>query len=449
MLWNTSIIKVLILVSCWLKLFVDAFSARRPGVQVSKAKESFPRRDHGGNDAGPVAESNISGTIQMIPRISKQDFDPFRDYYQYLSGDGCGRPIVVEGALSLLQCQDCCDRLMAEANSLHVDLQQQTQKTDTRLLDCNLDQAIEIIMRKSNSQTAFTAFSEGLLEQNDGALQDVQQCATRAKEELFGDNDQDWFDFFPYSAQPTDAVIVAGAGATSTLHRDPMEWTGTSLCLEGTKVWRFLEPPPRTADIAPKDHTEEQEPRVAVLDRALQSYRLQSIAWQSDDDPSSFKSLSAGWQSDLSLYHNRNHGAIPSAQTLAEMDEKCRYVLLQDLVTNLDILQPNVPNSALGEDSGTTRIHTVIQQPGDLLLIPAHWWHQTYGIEPSVAIASQRCGKGDAELVFQHIWNQRHRSQSGVGTTSNNAIDCRTSLLVRNSSSSPQEAVAKLFQSLH
>jgi ribosomal protein L16 Arg81 hydroxylase len=79
---------------------------------------------------------------------------------------------------------------------------------------------------------------------------------------------------------------------------------------------------------------------------------------------------------------------------------------MEDLASNIDILSPNfLPNTSISEsEHGHVSIWTAIQKPGDLLVIPAYWWHQTYAFEPSLAIASQRGGKErDCARVLKHI----------------------------------------------
>lgn len=105
------------------------------------------------------------------------------------------------------------------------------------------------------------------------------------------------------------------------------------------------------------------------------------------------------------------------------------------------ILSPNLPVDV------SPTVHTVIQKAGDLLLIPAHWWHQTYGFEPSVAIASQRCGTVDAERVFQHILSQKN-VQSSPRRQPEAATGRLTTKSILDSSQGPAEAVKRLFQNL-
>lgn len=200
------------------------------------------------------------------------------------------------------------------------------------------------------------------------------------------------FDFFPNDAKPSDAIILAGTGSTSTLHRDPFEWTGTSLCLEGTKIWRFIYPPSKP------------QGGVSVIDDALNSYRLDSVAWEEDADSTV---LSAGWQSDLSLYHSIE-GKFPTAFEWMNREEENPVLFREELKENISMISPS-PDSldALNRISGITNdptFATAIQQTGDLLIIPAHCWHQTYAPVPSIAIASQRCSANvDGANVVQHI----------------------------------------------
>jgi hypothetical protein len=252
----------------------------------------------------------------------------------------------------------------------------------TKLYECTLDQAIDLMMCQSNHTQSMIAFCEGLLENvRDGTqFNGKQQLALK-------DDNIDWFDSFPPEFRPTDCVILAGEGATSTLHRDPFEWTGTSLCLEGTKLWRFISPSNSTSS------SDDGENALQAIDDLVGAYRLPSVAW----DDESGVSLSAGWQSDSSLYSDRD-ASVPSAKALSEMEDSARFTTLENIALEWPTsLHPNF-------DTNNCSCWTIIQKPGDLLLIPAHWWHQTYALEPSLAVSSQRCGSTiDAARVIRHI----------------------------------------------
>ena len=126
-------------------------------------------------------------------------------------------------------------------------------------------------------------FDEALL---DGDLRDAAIAPQRA---IF-EGEESWLDAFPAERRPADACVVcAGAGARSPLHRDPYDWTGTSLCLEGSKVWRFL---------------------LDVDEADLEAYKLPSEAFGDD---------SAGTQSDIDLYCVRE-GDWPHAAEFENRD---------------------------------------------------------------------------------------------------------------------------------
>lgn len=125
------------------------------------------------------------------------------------------------------------------------------------------------------------------------------------------------------------------------------------------------------------------------------------MAWDNDY-------ISSGWQSDLSLYSQRSDD-LPSAEAFAMMEETIPMQKIEDLdhiASSLDILKPSseIPVELGPGGKYRTQIWTVVQNPGDLLVIPAYWWHQTYAAEPSIAIASQRGGsKRDTKRAVSHI----------------------------------------------
>jgi hypothetical protein len=388
--------------------------------------------------------------------------------------------------------------------------------TTTDMYTCSFLEAIDLVLGQSKHDDALLAFCEGLLspeldQDNDNSLSSssLQQRMEDVREQLFqqrsttnrengGDSEADathhpidpcWFRaYFPTEARPTDCVILAGEGATSTLHRDPLEWTGTNLCLDGTKVWRFVAPPLAVTAAALTSasasvendgelgdyNCDEKCSDVAVIDGLLDSYRLDSIAWcdgNNDDEGDDPLTLSAGWQSDYSLFAHFHDGISSSA--LSELEEEKGTGHKLDVIarTAADVsrLQPDIPvgidsvgNLDTNGESAKQRqpedcvtVWSGVQKPGDMIVIPAHWWHQTYAMEASLAIASQRCGaERDSERVLRHILDTT-TSSLGTSTIENSTSgeqlrDKPTEFLsiLRSSSSSPQETVDRLFDYL-
>ena len=332
----------------------------------------------------PLVVVSSFQSMDFIPRIKGSDFHPDDDYY---NTEVMESPLIVETGLDV---ESLCDDLMNKVENIPITLQQKTPE-ETKFYELTVKQAIDPIMVQSNHNKSLFAFCEGLLDEYIDNEDYTKLLTGKVMFEKDGIQREDWFDSFPLQFRPSDCVILAGEGATSTLHRDPFEWTGTSLCLEGTKLWRF---------IAPKYDTENTNMRKNKIDDLLQAYRLPSMAWIDDsDNKNEGVSLSAGWQSDFSLYDKRS-SAVKSAASLANLQsEEERYKILESIASD-PLLLRSKDDMILNDCS----CWTVIQKPGDLLLIPAHWWHQTYALEPSLAIASQRCDSmRDAARVVEHI----------------------------------------------
>ena len=333
---------------------------------------------------GVGVDAFSSRTPTLVPRISLDEYISSPDVYR-------NKLVLIRDVATFSNIESLADELMNILGDEEVQMQRKIKNEsdglrDTEIYDITLMEAVDYMM-DSNHNDAFFTFCEGLLPGYTKDSTKLHDKLTAIREAPFP-NQENWFDYFPRKIQPTDAIILAGQGATSTLHRDPFEWTGTSLCLEGTKIWRFILPP--------------TDGGVEVVDTALKSYRLDSIAWEEGEQ------LSAGYQSDMTLYDNIDD-TFPSAFDLMFMEDEDNeqyQTIIQDAGTSISTLQPSSDAlDALHQISNTDEplFVTAIQQPGDLLLIPAHCWHQTYGPVPSVALASQRCGANDANNVINHI----------------------------------------------
>lgn len=349
--------------------------------------------------------------VQPVQIVNRNDFSPNKNYFQkHSDGTQFETPVLVENVLSQQECQSLLGQIVNEVGDHYVTIQRKMKAiddngslyTETDIAEDTLINAFDYMM-ESHHEDAFFCFCEGLLDENE-SLDEVKRILRSAKEKLFGVNgskmndeyNRDMFEFFPTETKPSDCVVIAGEGATSTLHRDPFTWTGTSLCLEGTKLWRFIAPP--GALIAKKSR---DASGVTFIDNAVKSYRLPSVAW----DENSY--LSSGWQSDMSLFSIR-HDDIPSAEAFARLEEenpKQTMALKHIIAMSTEKLMPSPQFCSNLATNDEPTIFAVVQKPGDLLIIPAYWWHQTYALEPSVAIASQRGGtQRDAKRVITHIF---------------------------------------------
>lgn len=346
----------------------------------------------------------------LVPRITLED---------YLASPVHSRPVLIRNIVSPTTVELLADAVMNSLGTETVSMQRRIKKrahnrskTTTKIYDVELQDSIDYMMDSCHDD-AYFAFCEGLL-----PIKSLHDDRSKLRDELRNIREtpfpcqENWFDYFPSSVQPTDAIILAGTGSTSTLHRDPFEWTGTSFCVEGTKVWRFILPPPNSSG--------SNGDGVAVVDDALKSYRLNSIAWENEDEVDNLEQnhgdgdeviLSAGWQSDMTLYDSIDE-QFPSGLELMKLEEEDNdefQRLLEDVMSDMSRLRPsddarNAFDQIAKFCNNSDRIITAIQHQGDLLIIPAHYWHQTYAPVPSVAVASQRCGSYvDGANVVNHV----------------------------------------------
>jgi len=436
-----------------------------------------------------LSPASIPFITKIVPTVDAKEFDPETHYY-HLHDDVHDAdynikqqeqnkssiiktyyetPVLIENALSQENCEYICDSLIEHMGDASVEVQRKTILDDgssdfeTQMYDCTLNQAFDVMMESHHDDSCF-CFSEGLLNQRnkDGSgeehsasndiLDDVNDMLTTVKEHFLGGREnrekpqnQDLFRYFPDNVKPSHCVILAGEGATSTLHRDPFSWTGTSLCLEGTKIWRFVAPPGAMRSMA----TSEGDSQVGSIDDLLEAYRLPSMVWSGDGkEQEDSLLLSAGWQSDFSLYASRDgdEEVLPSAEYFGKLEEEgvsVKYAKMKGIASNMDALRPS---SALQKSDMDISIWTVVQKPGDLLVIPAFWWHQTYALEPSLAIASQRCGmKRDVPRVLNHILDMVLNSNNRLDS-SNVPSSLKKSAFQKEDS--PKKIVKELFNFL-
>jgi hypothetical protein len=223
-------------------------------------------------------------THVKVPIVDRSHFDPNKHYiHTHSNGNQFETPVLIKNALTKQQCEFTCNLIVQELGDESVTLQRKIHGPDnkgedlseTDIADVTLLQALDYMMESEHGNSFFW-FCEGLMDGRD-KLKDVQKILHDAKESLFGaiigdekisiHDRKDLFGYFPEDFRPSDCVVIAGEGATSTLHRDPYTWTGTSLCLEGTKLWRFVAPPGAISERTHKSNDSD----VGIIDDTVKS----------------------------------------------------------------------------------------------------------------------------------------------------------------------------------
>jgi len=170
--------------------------------------------------------------VRSVFKVDSSKFEPNTHYYHtHANGNPFETPVLVENVLSKQECEAICNTIVQELGTSFVDLQRKTKmldehanvvETETDIMECELQEAFEYIM-ESQHDDAFFCFGEGMLD-DDEKLEHVKGVLRQAKERLFGvvssdvhDDKRDLFEYFPEGTKPSDCVVVAGEGATSTV----------------------------------------------------------------------------------------------------------------------------------------------------------------------------------------------------------------------------------------
>ena len=372
---------------------------------------------HADDRTGPSPRDTIS---PLVPRVSLEDF---------LASPVYDKPTLIKDIVSSDQVETIAEELMARLGDADVQMQRKIRSAGsggddiTEIYDITLLQAAEYMMESCHDDSFFT-FCEGLLDEksDDGDSNALSSRLGMIREAPF-DVGENWFDYFPPSIRPTDALVLAGEGSCSTLHRDPFEWTGTSFCLEGSKIWRFIIPPTTRND--------EEGGGVGEVDDALESYRLDSIAWTTTDTTNSKEMaadeeekrdaliLSRGWQSDLHLYFSRAEEVL-SALELSELEEDNMEAYVMEIEAMGADTSLLVPDERISDFLHNHKFNfsTAIQQAGDLLIIPSHWWHQH--ILESLSNTTNACSDGSPLEISEIL--KKSSYEEGEGENVVNAL---------------------------
>ena len=317
-------------------------------------------------------------------------------------------PIVVEEALSTKECDDWMQHMFQKSPQEMV-LVQKGAGEKMMHAKMPLEEAIEEVLTKSShwdpirltsigakacstDQVPFQDLVNGLYKNNkdkkDKDSSTSSDLATTDNEEK--EDTLDWFDCFAKHIPVHDTLVVAGDGAPSpTVQCHP--YTKYHLCIDGSQLIRLVPPLPYRAN--------------PVLEHAATP--IVQEAW--DGFP-----MSLGCQTRLSqnlnMFAHRHRDVDHSVEDPSLRELKAGTNLYEQFQhwsedpsmfhANFFLPAEHPKQPKLHHDL----FHSTVLITGDMVVIPPGWWYQTYHLEPSVSLHTQRCrGTATATQFIDHI----------------------------------------------
>jgi hypothetical protein len=306
------------------------------------------------------------------------------------------QPVLIEEWLDLEKCEEWLDHITTR--SAHESVIVQRSKSFESL---PLEDAIESAMGKSSHESPVLVESSSSngssCSMDQIPLYDlINELYTSSDRDNGSKNNEDFLPLLSYHASLPDTLRILGQGASSTLCSH--SYTRYNMCLEGSVVWRLL--PPSFPALGNNSATKK------VTDVIRDARSLETVAWDG-------YRFSIGQQSKKSLYTFRDWNIAtdyPEDELLGETSTTLyKYQEFCEIAEDNLKLRPNfgLPNEN-NPNSKTTNWpwHSTVALAGDILVIPAGWWHQCYALETSISILSQRCNSADLTSFLNHILDE-------------------------------------------
>jgi hypothetical protein len=186
---------------------------------------------------------------------------------------------------------------------------------------------------------------------------------------IFGDFLEDCMPLISYHIPITDSLIIAGEGSSSRVQRYP--FTTVCLGLAGNSLWRIL-PPNQLWKTTPKFRT----------------------SWDEFDVPFGDNVMDNNVGGLFGLRHN-DVERPDDEEELTFMDDD-KYLYYQHLAEDFMLIRPSL---SMNENWRST-----VLLDGDVLVIPPNWWFQSYNMDLSITLMSQKCH--DLYTFIQNVIHQ-------------------------------------------